>query len=63
MKVEVTEPCAGTSFAYRKGEILSSDTTPEARLKDLVRGGHAIDITPDKGEVIERKVRTGIEKR
>ncbi len=63
MKIEIVVSCAGSSFAYRKGDKVSSENTDIERLKDLVRAGHAIDISSDKGEIVERKVKSGIETR
>jgi len=67
MTVEIIEPCGGSYFAYRKGEVISSaDPAIIARLKDLIRGNHAIEIKSGGAEItgadVERKVKRNIEK-
>ena len=63
MKIEIVVSCAGSAFAYRNGDKVSSENTDIERLKDLVRAGHAIDISSDKSQDVERKVKSGIETR
>lgn len=66
MTVEILEPCGGSYFTYRKGEIISSsDPAVIERLKDLIRGKHAIEVKSGSSEPsagnVERKVKRNIE--
>lgn len=69
MTIEIVEASAGTNFAFRAGQKVSSEDceSPEFQsawdeiLKEQVRCGHAIEIT---GAKIERAInKAAIEKR
>lgn len=64
MTIRIIEPCAGSYFSYRKGEEQTSES-PELieRFKDLIRGGHAVEIGGQAAATAERKIKSGFEKR
>ena len=58
--VKVIRPAAGTTYCYRCGVYSVPDQMPEAVAKDLVRGGHALDIsarseTPEQNRHTEKR--------
>lgn len=52
MKIKILESCAGSTFFYSKGEEVSDNGNAEtlARFKDLVKAGHAVELSGDKSE-------------
>jgi len=48
---------------YSKGDVVSSDSTPIERIKDLVRGGHAIEVDGSGNAVRGTARKPEIEKR
>lgn len=58
--VKVIRPAAGDKFCFRCGVYSVPDQIPEEIAKDLVRGGHALDIserseTPEQARHTEKR--------
>lgn len=48
---------------YSKGDVISSDSTPIERIKDLIRGGHAVEVDASGNAVRNTARKPEVEKR